>query len=253
MKSLLLAFSTYSAIPMPRFKSTDRDMGFCICYFPLIGVVIGLADLISAMILMRLHVGNAVYAAVFTLMPLVITGGIHMDGFIDTCDALHSWKSREEKLKILKDVHVGAFAVIRACMMMLLQFVCMTELRVKMLPVLGVSYILSRALSGLAAVSFPKAKKDGMLNSVTGEAPAAVKNIMMLEAAAAVILMLVIDPVLGIACSAAAAGVFAYYYRTSKREFGGVTGDLAGWFLVKAELAMPAAMILLAAVLRAIR
>lgn len=45
-----------------------------------------------------------------TVLPILLTGGIHMDGFMDTMDALHSYQDRERKLEILKDSHVGAFA-----------------------------------------------------------------------------------------------------------------------------------------------
>ena len=45
-------------------------------------------------------------------IPLVITGGFHVDGFMDTMDALCSNQGRERKLEILKDPHTGAFACI---------------------------------------------------------------------------------------------------------------------------------------------
>ena len=53
--------------------------------------------------------------ASFVLLPVLVTGGIHMDGFLDTTDALSSWQPREKKLEILKDSHAGAFAIIMGC------------------------------------------------------------------------------------------------------------------------------------------
>lgn len=55
---------------------------------------------------------NVVFAGVMTLLPVLVNGGIHMDGFLDTMDALNSYGSREKKLEILKDSRTGAFAVI---------------------------------------------------------------------------------------------------------------------------------------------
>ena len=52
---------------------------------------------------------------VLVIVPVVITGGIHVDGLLDTSDALSSWRDREKRLEILKDSHAGAFAVITAC------------------------------------------------------------------------------------------------------------------------------------------
>ena len=47
-----------------------------------------------------------------SIIPILITGGFHIDGFMDTQDAINSYKPREKKLEILKDPHIGAFAVI---------------------------------------------------------------------------------------------------------------------------------------------
>ena len=63
-------------------------------------------------------------AAGFALIPVWITGGIHLDGYADTCDALSSYGDREKKLEILKDPHCGAFAVIRLCSYFLAYFAC---------------------------------------------------------------------------------------------------------------------------------
>lgn len=54
-------------------------------------------------------------SAVLVLVPVVVTGGIHVDGLLDTSDALSLWQERERRLEILKDSHAGAFAVITAC------------------------------------------------------------------------------------------------------------------------------------------
>lgn len=60
-------------------------------------------------------IGNQ-YACIYSdisCAPLIITGGFHVDGFMDTMDALHSYQPRERKLEILKDSHIGAFSVIK--------------------------------------------------------------------------------------------------------------------------------------------
>lgn len=57
-------------------------------------------------------VADICYVCIGTLIPIAVTGGFHIDGFMDTMDAFHSYKPREEKLAILKDSHIGAFAVI---------------------------------------------------------------------------------------------------------------------------------------------
>ena len=112
LRSLIQAFSTYSAIPAPETKWDEDSMKYALAFFPLVGAVIGAAEYGAYLLLVYLNSGALLTAAVLTALPLFLTGGIHMDGFLDACDALHSWRDREEKLRIMKDPHAGAFAVI---------------------------------------------------------------------------------------------------------------------------------------------
>ena len=91
--------------------------------FPLVGLVQA-APLIGWVYLAQaLSVGTVLFAAVAALIPLFVTGGIHLTDFCDTVDALASHQTREKKLEILKDPHTGAFAVM-GCMAYLLPDLC---------------------------------------------------------------------------------------------------------------------------------
>jgi adenosylcobinamide-GDP ribazoletransferase len=126
-RSLIAAFSMFSRIPMPKIRG-EGNARYMMCFFPLVGVVLGGVVWCGFSILSR-SVGEARFltAAILTVLPILITGGIHMDGWMDTHDAIHSWKGREERLAILKDPHVGAFAVISAIGYMLLTVAGFTE------------------------------------------------------------------------------------------------------------------------------
>ena len=104
LRSLIQAFSTYSAIPAPETKWDEDSMKYALAFFPLVGAVIGAAEYGAYLLLVYLNSGALLTAAVLTALPLFLTGGIHMDGFLDACDALHSWRDREEKLRIMKDL-----------------------------------------------------------------------------------------------------------------------------------------------------
>ena len=81
------------------------------CFFPLVGVVTGILEVILGnALLVYTSCGTLFFAGVMTLLPVLVNGGIHMDGFLDTMDALNSYGSREKKLEILKDSRTGAFA-----------------------------------------------------------------------------------------------------------------------------------------------
>ena len=108
--------------------------------------------------------GTLCYAAVGTAIPLLVTGGFHVDGFLDTCDALHSYQPRDRKLEILKDSHIGAFAVIMLALYGLIFVGGFSEIKASStLMVAGAGCFLSRVLSGIAVVSFPSAKQEGTL------------------------------------------------------------------------------------------
>lgn len=238
LKSMIIAFSMYSKIPMPQVEWNEKSMRYCMCFFPLVGAVIGLCAVGVWYLLGTLGMGQSASAAVLTALPILINGGIHMDGFMDTMDAKSSYKPMEDKLKILKDPHTGAFAVISAIVYVLLCFAFFCEAGEKEIVWIGAGYVYSRILSGLSVVTLKKAKKDGM---VAASADAAQKNVKWILAAELVVCaaaMLWAGPVTGAVCLAAGGAVFAYYRSMSYRLFGGITGDLAGYFLQMCELTL---------------
>lgn len=239
MQSLIIAFAMYSKIPMPRADWNDKNMRYAFCWFPFIGLVIGLAEYILFVILTRCQAGDVFRGVCLMAMPLLITGGIHLDGFMDTTDARSSYGDREKKLTILKDSHVGAFAVIGCGMYLLLSAGAWSEMDEKGMRVMLLAFVLERALSGLAAVNFKGARKDGMLTAFREPArKKSVTVILFLEAAVSIVGMCYFCLPLGLLCSFGALLTFVFYYRMAMKEFGGTTGDLAGWFLQMCELIM---------------
>ncbi len=239
INSFFIALSMYSRIPVPRVNWEKENMRYAMCFFPMIGVVIGAVMYLVGWLLDKTSVGGLFRGVVFTLIPIIITGGIHMDGFMDTMDALGSWGDREKKLEILKDSHAGAFAILGMGCYLMWSVAVWSELPAEVLRVCGVSFVLSRALSGFSVVTFPAARNSGLLKMFQDGAQKKVVRITMcLYVAAAVIMMAVMN---ARAMTGAVTGVmiaFLYYIVVSRKQFGGVTGDLAGFFLETAELAM---------------
>ena len=160
-----------------------------------------------------------------------------MDGFLDTCDALHSYQPRDRKLEILKDSHIGAFAVIMLALYGLIFLGGFSEITTLcMITVTGAGCFLSRVLSGIAVVSFPSAKQEGTLYLFADKAhKRVVKSALYGQGILCVLFMLWISFVAGGIAVAAALLSFAYYYYRSKKEFGGITGDTAGYFVTLCE------------------
>ena len=239
INSFFIALSMYSRIPVPRVDWKKENMRYAMCFFPMIGVAIGAVMYLAGWLLDKAAVGTLFRGVVFTLIPIIITGGIHMDGFMDTMDALGSWGDREKKLEILKDSHAGAFAILGMGCYLMWSVAVWSELPEEVLGVCGVSFVLSRALSVFCVVTFPAARNSGLLKMFQDGAQKKVVRITMcLYVAAAVIMMAVMDARAMTGAVAGAMIAFLYYVVVSRKQFGGVTGDLAGFFLETAELAM---------------
>lgn len=240
ISGIWIACSMYSRIPVPSVEWSGAGMRYALCFFPLVGVVIGLAVAGFAWLAGQLELNLPAFCCVGTVIPLVITGGIHMDGFLDTVDARSSFQSRERKLEILKDPHAGAFAICGCGIYLLLYVAVFSQLRREAAAAAGAVYVLSRAFSGWSVVSFPKARKDGLASAFSTQAEKRVVQAAMAAwAAAAVCWLLATGGVAAaVAVAVAALGTCLWYYRMAMKEFGGMTGDLAGYFLQVAELVM---------------
>ena len=155
LQTIAVAFAMFSALPVPQFEWNEKNMRYAMCGFPLIGLVCGGLWCLCGV----LPLPELARAAAFCLVPVAITGGIHLDGYADTSDALSSYGDREKKLEILKDSHCGAFAVIRLCCYFVAYFgLCGS---VRFTPRAGLCWtlalVLERALSGFAVAAFPLA------------------------------------------------------------------------------------------------
>ena len=243
-KSFTLATAMYSAIPTPRTEWDGDSMAYAFCFFPWIGLVVGGAELLWWHVAAALGIEGLLFAAVAALLPLLVTGGIHLDGFLDVADARGSHQSRERKLEILKDSHVGAFAVIAMGCYLLLYTALWSAVRPH--PALALVPVLSRTLSGLAAIHWKNARGSGMLASFSqASALWANRVVLVLWLLATALALGFLPGWEGVAVLAAALLSVLYYRFMSHREFGGITGDLAGWFVQVMELAALAAVVLL--------
>lgn len=237
--SMIIAFSMYSRIPMPRVEWTKERMEHALCFFPFIGLILGgVCTAFGAAVRTAGLEGTLFYACAGTLIPLAVTGGIHMDGYLDVCDALCSYGTREKRLEIMKDPRTGAFGVIRGGMYLIGFLGVFSLIPADRLGLTAGVFTLSRALSAWAVVSLPKARPDGLAAAFSRDAAA--KTVQAFSAAfvilSAALLRMTAGPAVCAACVLTAGIVFLHYRHMALKEFGGVTGDLAGYFLQRAEL-----------------
>ena len=228
---------------MPRFEWRDEDMRYSMAVFPWVGAVIGVLYYGVYLAARRFSMPDIAAALLMTAVPVLLTGGFHIDGFMDVSDAVSSFRPREEKIRILKDPHIGAFAVIRLA---LAGMIYLASLLIVIdgddtgsaVLALSIGFFLARALSALAVLTFRSAKNDGMLYyEATSAASARTANLIM-TAVWIVLAAFAMDYAAGLRGGFAAIGAavsFLWYKLLSYREFGGITGDTAGWFVVVCE------------------
>ena len=246
LNAMIIAIAMYSKIPMPRVDWNEKNMRYAMCFFPLVGVIIGVLEAVAGnLITLWKGEGTFLCAIVLTLIPVFVTGGIHLDGFADTMDAKSSYGDREKKLEILKDPHTGAFAIISLCCYFLLCVGIFSEMRTEHLFAAALVFVFSRSLSGISVVTFPAAKNSGLLRTFQdGAQKRNVRIVLLFWLFATVVGFYLTAGLCGVAAAAVGLAVFFYYYQFSRKQFGGITGDLAGYFLQLCELFMLAVLAL---------
>lgn len=237
IKSLVIAFSIYSKIPVPQFAWKEEDMKYMMCFFPWIGGVIGLVLYEWCVLCRQCSIGNLCATLMCGAIPLAISGGFHVDGFLDTMDAFHSYQPRERKLEILKDSHIGAFAVIMFALYGLVYLAAFSEIKdMRLLSVVCAGFFLARGLSGIAVFTFPKTKKEGMVHTFQASGKQRPVTLSLcLQCIACVVFMVIRGGCPGGFIALVALLVFGYYFWKTKKELGGITGDTAGYFVVICE------------------
>ncbi len=246
LQPIIMAFSCFSTIPMPHLEWDEGHMRYMMAAFPLVGVVIGAAVLVWGALCSWLGFGQALLGAGLTLLPIAISGGIHLDGLADVVDAQSSHASPERKREILKDPHVGAFAIMGVCGYLLAYFGLACEMDAHRLLPLACIPIISRCLSGLVTVTLRPSQSEGMYASEARTAASArVRVLLCMQLVVAMAAMATQGFLTCTVTLAAGAASLIYVQHMAKRDFGGMSGDLAGFFLQLAELAMLASVVVM--------
>ena len=242
LETAAVAFGMYSALPVPQFPWNGKNMRYALAAFPLVGAAQGLAWWGAC----ALPLPPLARGALLCVLPALVTGGIHLDGYADVSDALASHAPPERKQTILRDPHVGAFAVIRLCAYFVAYFaLCGTfEPTPAALRCMGLGFVLSRALSALALTVLPIAEGSSLVKAFASAADR--KRVRVILSVLAALCLVGLFLCGGLSVLLLAAGVLlivsGYYIRTAKKQFGGTSGDLAGWFVVKLEFWLLAAL-----------
>lgn len=250
INSIFAAFAMYSRIPAPQADWGEGKTDYAIGVLPLIGIVIGILYFAVFYIFNYFNIGVIFRTSAMLCVPFGVTGGIHMDGFMDTSDALASWQSREKKLEILKDSVCGAFAVMKCVMYFVMFFAAITEVNSENIIAVSSVFVLSRAMAAIAAVSIKNARGSGMLADFTKKVKKT--QVIILSVLFFIIGILPVfynDFICGTLLCLVCCVLYLWYFKKCSKNFGGITGDTEGYFICVSELILTVAMVLYFAVL----
>lgn len=258
IQAFFMSLGMFSSIPCPYRPWNEKARNLMLVCLPWVGLVIGLIWYGLFYAMEQFGVPLQLEAAVLVLYPYLVTGFIHLDGYMDTSDAILSRRPLEEKLRILKDPHTGAFAVISVVVLLLLCYGAMASAVER----INFKQALDIASSDpmLSLILIPVITRCGSAIAVMGGKPLAHsqykgeegKKRPTAEIAAVSITFLAVlltafaygagvwsagssyGPVLVLFGTAVA---YLGSILSAVRELGGVSGDLAGYALTMAEAA----------------
>lgn len=236
-KGLLMAISMFTVIPLPRYEWDDEGGKNIMKFYPVIGLIVGFIWYGIYKLLTIIGASTMVTASIILIVPYIITGMLHLDGFMDVCDALLSRRNKEEKLRILKDPHTGAFAVISVIMLFIINFggiYTIVDLNRNILGLIIIP-IISRSLMGYLLLSKESMKSSSLgafFKQGTGKVD---KIILIIGLIVSSIIMVVLFGIKGIISVIAMCTISIFLVNNACKEFDGMSGDSAGYGLVIAE------------------
>lgn len=244
--AFFMAFGMFTAIPCPYRPWDDNARPYMILFFPVIGVLLGAIWMGCGYLAAFLGLPRLITAVVLTLLPYLLTGFLHLDGYMDVSDAILSRRDLPERQRILKDSHVGSFAVIMLAALFLTGFGVFasasehTDFRLLLFLPAAVRANAGIAISVLRPMS--TSQYSGNYRSSVRLSHILVLILLFLLSAVGGLLLCGWRGILTVFVGGAAywlAAIWGY------RNLDGMNGDISGFSLVLGELAGAATMILI--------
>ncbi len=236
LKGLLINIQFFTAIPVNAALPMDQEhLEKAVKTFPVLGLIQGGLYIFLYYVVLQWTPFSALTAAfVLWLAGILITGGIHLDGWMDASDAFFSYRDREKRLEIMNDPRVGAFGVLSVLVLLSARFFFIYEITQQVEPwsyfLAGLIPFFSKTVMGVLLLKVPGAKKEGL--GALFQNAANDRTLMMYP----VYILVVLSA--GIAFHQAWMGVILFAVVSAlmlpvfKRKiigwFGGMTGDLLG-------------------------
>ncbi len=242
--AFFMAWGMFWIVPCPLKWWDERARIGMLLFLPAIGALIGLVWAICAFLAER-YIPGKIAAALLASAPYVLSGFIHLDGYMDCADAVLSRRDLETRRKILKDSHIGSFAAVALVILFLTEYAAFAGYdlgrKVWLLPLVCAG---PRALCSCCVLGYEPIPGSSYERMFSGGVPLRAKYCAMAVLAAVVVLPPVFLGVNGLCSAVGALGAFltiAYI----RHDLGGMSGDVSGAGTTVGELCALIALVLL--------
>ena len=242
----LAALQFLTSIPVPwRPETSPQDLERSATYFPIVGLIIGLiiAGLNS---LFRLILPLEVSNVLLLVSMVALTGALHLDGFVDTCDGAAGHQTVADRWRIMHDSRAGAFGIIGVVLLLLVKYIALNNIPAPlMMTTLIFMPVVSRWAMVYAIFVYRYARPSGLgqaLKRGTRWPGFTVATLTTL------VIAVVLIPLIGLTGVAVMIGVWLVTVILAaylKSKFSGLTGDTYGAINEVAEVSVLIIIILL--------
>jgi adenosylcobinamide-GDP ribazoletransferase len=220
------AFCLLTRLPAGRFlpAAFQSAPSSCVWAYPVVGLVVGLLGGMAFWLATRFGMAPLL-AAGWTLAVMVgVTGGFHEDGLADTADGFGGGRTRERKLQIMRDSHIGSFGTIALMLSLAIRTAAIATGVAPVMAIIVAATLGRAAMAGLLLTSQP-ARSDGLAASLQRVSP--MRSAAALTIAALTSVALLTPPAAFAVIFLSLAVVWAMT-RLAARQIGGYTGDVLG-------------------------
>jgi len=229
-----LQFLTIIRLPWRRDVRLE-ELGRSTGYFPVIGLIIGLI-LVGLNWLFGLVLPSAVATALLIASLVIISGALHLDGFVDTCDGIAGHKTVEARWKVMRDSRVGGFGIVGVVLLLLVKYVSLSSIpEPLLLTTLVLMPVVSRWAMAYAIFTYPYARPSGLGKAFKqGTSWPRFTMATIIAVAVAVVLAQLVGLGIMFLIWVITVAMAAYF----KSKFSGLTGDNYGAINEVAEVAV---------------
>jgi adenosylcobinamide-GDP ribazoletransferase len=221
----LLAISFLTRLPIVKRDFTGLKLASSSWAFPLVGAIVGAWAWAVYVCALSIGISPIISAWLAIFFQIILTGGLHEDGLADTADGLASSRSKEQKLAIMRDSRIGSYGVVALLIAISLRANAISVFPAHSLWFFVAAEVTSRALMVLVMRGSASARAEGL--SASAGRPTGKQTIFSLFIGV-FSLFIATSFLNAIFCIIIIAIIFFVIREISRKNFGGITGDVLG-------------------------